>query len=208
MNFFSFFWVPLFYLLWRLIYRKDYSGGVSAFFFGIVTALLQFLFGSIVTPGGFGFSRWLYGFVEIVSLPVLLPMLVCGGFVLLGALPKSADFADFALLWIMPVAVFRALSWGELRDPILLALVPVLWTALAVGIHFFISLIIARPKWYVIIPCLLGILFLPLAAPAVYWAFFSHQSVLGFAIFAAVIIPLLFSVIAGLLRFKGRQEAA
>jgi hypothetical protein len=39
--------------------------------------------------------------------------------------------------------------------------------------------------------CVLGILALPAAASAAYWAFFSHQTKLGFILFFAAQIPLI-----------------
>ena len=202
MSFFCFLWVPLFYFFRRSFSTGCGAGAVWALILGSITAFFQFFFGNLVNPGGFGFFRWLYGFVDIVSLPVLLPFLVYSILVYFKLISEKTDFANFALLWIMPTAAFRALSWSVLRDPVLLVLVPVMWTALAVGIQFFMELITEYTRWYVIFFSVLCICLLPAAAAAAYWAFFSQQNMLGFMIAAAVIAPLLFATIMDFLHVR------
>ena len=200
MSLFCMLWVPLFYLFRRSVSGEGGSGGVWALLLGSVTAIFQFSFGYLVNPGGFGLSRWLSGFMDIVSLPVLIPILVYAILILFKSFQGNTDFANFALLWIIPVAALRAVSWSALSDPVLLVMVPLLWTAVAVGISFFIQCITVRLRWYVVIPSVLCILALPLAAASAYWAFFTQQELLGFLLFFATLIPLLVSIIRDFIR--------
>jgi len=182
-------WVPLFFLLRRSITGGNSSGGVWALLLGSITAIIQFLMGYLVSPGGFGFSRWLFGFIDIVSLPVLIPLFICFFMFLFRGFSGEIDFGSFMLLWLIPVSALRALSWSSLNEPLLLIAVPLLWTALAVGISFFINLMANYPRWYLIILSFLCILILPVSAAFTYWAFFSQQTAMGFLLFFVTHIP-------------------
>jgi hypothetical protein len=187
-------WVPFFYLLRRSFCGDKGSGSVWALLLGSITAIIQFFLGNLVSPGGFGFSRWLFGFIDIVSLPVLIPLFICFLMFLFRGFSGEADFANFILLWLIPVGALRALSWSPNSEPILLIAVPLLWTSLAVGIPFFINWIINNLRWYVIVISILCILILPLTAASAYWAFFSQQTLIGFGLLFASLIPLGFSL--------------
>jgi hypothetical protein len=187
-------WVPFFYLLRRSFCGDNSSGSVWALLLGSITAIIQFFLGNLVSPGGFGFSRWLFGFVDIVSLPVLIPLFICFLMFLFRGFSGNAGFANFTLLWLIPVGAFRALSWSSYSEPILLVAVPLLWTALAVGIPFFINWMAKNTRWYTIIISILCILILPLMAASAYWAFFSQQTLLGFILFFVTLIPMAFSL--------------
>ncbi|WP_461248237.1 hypothetical protein [Treponema sp. R6D11] len=176
--------------MFRRTFTGGGGGGVWALLLGSITALLQFFMGYMIKPGGFGLSRWLFGFFEIVSLPVLIPIILYAFLYLFRGLSGSADFADFALLWMIPVAALRAIGWGPTNDVILLISVPLLWTALAVGIPFFINLIANNFRWYTLILSIICLLILPLPAATSYWAFFSQQTALGFLLFFVTQIPL------------------
>ena len=189
------FWVPFFYLFRRSASGGQISGGVWALLFGSITAILHFLLGTLVEPGGFGLSRWVYGFVEIISLPALVPLLIYTILSLFRGFDDASGFADFSLLWLIPVAALRSISWGSQNDPILLVMAPLLWTALAVGIPFFIKILFLRVRWYVIIPVVLCILILPVAAASAYWFFFSHDNIKGAILLSVVIIPMILSVL-------------
>ena len=195
MSFFCLFWTPLFYFFWCAITGSNASsGGVWAFLAGSVVALLHFFLGPLVDPGGFGLSRWLSAFVDIVTLPALAPFflyLVLFGLKVIGG---TANFANFALLWIIPGAIVRALSWISLHDPILLVLVPVLWTAIAVGVSFFISLM-RTGRALAIIAAILCLPIVPLAAASSYWAFYGQKTFMGFLFLTAAATPMLVSVI-------------
>ena len=195
--------MPLFYLFWRSISETNSStGGVWALIMGSIVALVQFFLGALVESGGFGLSRWVSGFVDIVTLPALAPLVVYFFLVLFKIVSGTIDFANFALLWLIPGAAIRAVSWSSQTDPILLVLVPVLWTAIAVGIPFFIK-IIMNGRILAVIPSALGILAAPFAASCSYWAFFSQKSSLGFLFLFAAAAPMLASMI--LLFFKAQS---
>jgi len=189
MSVFCLLWVPFFFLF-RRTFAGGGGGGVWALLLGSITAILQFFLGYMISPGGFGFSRWLFGFIEIVSLPVLTPLILYALLYFLRGVSGSADFADFALLWLIPVGALRAIGWGPTNDVILLVSVPLLWTALAVGIPFFINLTANNFRWYTLILSVLCVLILPLSAATCYWAFFSQQTWLGFLMLFVTHIPL------------------
>jgi hypothetical protein len=189
MSLFCLLWIPLFYFFRRsLAAGEGGAGGVLALLLGSVAAVFQFFLGSLVNPGGFGFSRWISGFVDVVSLPVLIPLVIYAVFIALRLLTGVPDFANFTLLWLIPGGVFRFLGWGALNDPILLVMVPLLWTAVALGVSFFINTLGSGG-----IPALalsiLAILAVPVLAATAYWAFFAQKNVLGFCLFFAALAP-------------------
>jgi hypothetical protein len=200
MSLFCLLWVPLFYLLRRSFSGGNDSGNVWALLLGSITAIIQFFLGYLVSPGGFGFSRWLFGFIDIVSLPVLIPLFICFLMLLFRGFSGEADFVNFSLLWLIPVATLRALSWSAYNEPVLLVAVPLLWTALAVGISFFVYWLVNNFRWYTAVVSILCILILPVIAAAVYWAFFSQRTALGFLLLFAAHIPLALSITFDILR--------
>jgi hypothetical protein len=200
MSFFCLLYVPLFYLFRRSVSPAGGGGEVWALLLGSVAALFQFFLGSLVKAGGFGFSRWMSGFVDIVSLPVLAPLLVYLVFVFFRFFSGGADFTGFTLLWLVPAAALRALSWSSRGDPILLVLAPLLWTALAEGIPFFTRIVIRYSRWYIAAPSAFCVLALPLAAATSYWAFFSQRTLTGFLFFFVTIIPMAVSLTLASLR--------
>ena len=169
-----------------------------ALLLGSITAITQFFLGDFVSPGGFGFSRFLFGFIEITSLPVLIPLIFYLIILIFKRFSEEMDFVNFALLWLIPVAALRALSWSSTNDPILLIMAPLLWTALAVGIPFFINLMINNLRWYIIAVSVLCILIMPVLACIVYWAFFSQQELLGYTLLIVTHIPMGFSFFFGI----------
>jgi len=188
MTYFCLLWVPLFYLFRRSLGGGG-SGSVWALLLGSITAIIQYLLGYLFSPGGFGFSRWLFGFFEIVSMPVLLPFIVYFVMYTFGGFSAEVDFSSFTLLWLIPVGALRALTWSSMNDPILLVMTPLLWTALAVGISFLIQWMINSYNILITILAVFCMILLPIAAAAAYWAFFSQQTLIGFALFAAANVP-------------------
>jgi len=196
-------WVPFVYLLRRSIFGKgSSSGGVWALIFGVVTAAVQFFLGDFINPGGFGFSRVLFGFIDLICVPVLIPVFIYLIMLIFRRFSGEIDFCVFTLLWLIPAGCFRALGWSSgnyaastLNDPILFIAVPVLWTALAVGVSFFISWIINSRYIIFKIAASLCILILPPAAALSYWAFFSQQTYLGYGLLILVNIPFILSLI-------------
>ena len=193
MVFFCLLWVPLIYLL-RRTFSQSSSSGIWALLLGSITAIVQFFLGYLVSPGGFGFSRFLFGFIEIASLPVLIPLVFYLIILIFKRFDDDMDFSNFALLWLVPVGALRALSWSSTNDPILLVMAPLLWTALAVGIPYFINLMRENMRFHIIAASVLGMLALPVMACAAYWAFFSQQELLGFVLLIAAHIPMGFSL--------------
>jgi len=189
MSFFCLLWVPFFLLLRRSLTGAS-GGSIFALLFGSITAVIQFLLGDLVNPVGFGFSRWLYGFIDIVSLPVLLPVILYTIRLVFRSSSGDADFEGFTMFWIIPVGALRALSWSAQSDPLLLVAVPLLWTALAAGIAFLIHLLMESYSTIVKIGYFLCILALPIFGALTYWAFFSQQTLLGFLFFAITHVPL------------------
>jgi len=190
MSIFCLLWVPVFYLLRRSFSGTGASGGVWALLLGSITAIIQFFLGYLVSPGGFGFSRWLFGFIDVVCLPVLVPLVLYALLCFFRGFSGNTDFANFALLWLIPVGALRAIGWSPTSDSILLIAVPLLWTALAVGIPFFINLIGNNFSWSKAVVSIFCILLLPVIAAGAYWAFFSQHIVIGFVLFFAANVPL------------------
>jgi hypothetical protein len=191
MSLFCFLWTPLFYLFWRSVTATgtESSGEVWALLLGSVVAFVRFLQGSFISPGAFGLSRWLSACVDIVALPATLPLLACVLLVRLRMLGGAVNYAGFALLWLIPGAAIRAVSWSALKDPFLLVLTPALWTAIAVGVPFFIALVGKSPR-LLVIPLAMAGAALPLLAATVYWAFFSQRNWLGLLLLVPALVPL------------------
>lgn len=191
MSLFCFLWTPLFYLFWRSIAApgSESSGEIWALLLGSVVAFIRFLLGSFISPGVFGLSRWISACVDIVALPAMLPLLVCPLLIRLRVLGNTVNYANFALFWLIPGAAMRAVSWSALKDPLLLALAPALWTAIATGVPFFIVMMGKSRRW-LILPQAMAAAALPLLAATTYWAFFSQRNWLGILLFLLTLIPL------------------
>lgn len=200
MSFFCLLWIPLFYLFWRnLTGNEAFAGGVWAPLAGSIVALIWFFMGPIVDHGGFGISRWVSGCLDIIVLPALVPILFYLFLVCFKIISGNVNFANFALLWLIPGAAIKAISWSSQSDPILLVLVPILWTAIAVGIPFFAGFF-QYGRLVVIIPASLGILVVPFAAACSYWAFFTQKSLWGFLFLFAAAAPMLVSLVMLLMK--------
>ncbi|MDR2305321.1 MAG: hypothetical protein LBE10_12155 [Treponema sp.] len=202
MSLFCFLWMPVFYFFSRsLSENAEFEGGVSALLLGSLTAVARFFLGSFINPGGFGLSLWFSGFVDIVCLPVLLPLTVYFFFIIFRIFGTLHGFLPFTLLWLIPVAAIRAVGWTIQRDPLYLVLIPLLWTALAAGIPFFIDLMLNRhPR--VIVPASLGILALPFLSATVYWAFYSQRIMMGFFLLFLILVPVVIYIIKSLVKKK------
>jgi hypothetical protein len=190
--------MPLFFFFWRSIARPDAKGacGIWALILGSVVAFIQFLQGGsllgafVISPGAFGFSRWLSICVDIVTLPAVLPLLVCIILSRLRILIGAANYTNFALIWLIPASAIRAVS-GAQNDPAVLVLTPILWTAIATGVPFF-SAIMRSSRTH--IPAAIAMAGLPFLAATAYWAFFSQRTRMVFLLLAATLIPMGISV--------------
>ncbi|MDR2922770.1 MAG: hypothetical protein LBU85_05450 [Treponema sp.] len=196
MSVFCLLWVPLFYF-----FRRSISGGKTgmgwwALLPGCAAVVVRYLTGPLVTQTGFGLSCWLSGFVDIVSLPVLVPVAVCVLLTALRLFPSGADMGGFTLLWLVPLTFYYSMDRSLPYSPLMLVLVPVLWTVQALGVSFFIGFILKYRRWYVIIPSILSAAALPLMASTSWWAFYSQQTNAGFLTLFVSVIPALVSIIA------------
>ena len=190
MIFFCLLWIPLFFAFWRSVSNAEGHGIGWALFLGIVYTTLQYFFGPFIDPGSFGLYRWLGGFVDIVCVPVLIPLVICLLLIAVRALPGNADIGGFILLFLVPLSAFRSMDWYSPGLPIKLILVPVLWTALATGISALFFLARTRPKWYNIILAALVIAVMPFFAATAWWAFYVHQTLIGYVCLITSLIPL------------------
>lgn len=192
MNLFCILWAPFFYFFWISLNpaKNDSSGGVWALLLGSAFALIKFITGPWIPPGEFGGNRWLSALVDTIGIPAILPFALYALFAAFRIIPFSGDMAGFALLWLIPQGVLRSLSREGRYDPIFLALVPLLWTALVVGIACFIRILTGGNRRFVAFLAVPGILALPLAAVTCYWAFFCQRILWGWALFAGSLLPL------------------
>ena len=187
-------WVPLFYFLRRALAPRGGGGSVWALILGSAVVVAQFFAGPFVEPGAFGPYRWASGFVDVVSGPVLVPLILYLLFVEMGLVSAKSDYAAFALLWLVPLSAFRAMDWISPPAPHSLVLVPVLWTSLAVGIPEAFAF--AKRNARLAAPAALAMLALPFAAATSWWAFYSHRPAAGFLFLAASAAPMLASLAA------------
>ncbi|MDR0525482.1 MAG: hypothetical protein LBG90_06390 [Spirochaetaceae bacterium] len=186
-------WTPLLYFFWSALTPEQGAGGrgIAALVLGSVTGGTKFFLGAFVEPEGFSVSRWVSGFVDMVSAPVLLPFAV---YMLLLPLKGTRNFGSFALLWLIPDIGIRLAGWNVQNNPLLLVLVPVLQTAIALGLASCLRLMGTKKIGGVFLG-FLGICAVPLAGATSYWAFFSQNPFLGRIFFGLTVFP----GIAGLL---------
>ena len=200
MSLFCLLWLPFFYLFWRVLSgNKIFSGGVWALVMGSIVAMLQFFLGSFFDPEGFGLSRLINGFVDIITLPALLPFFIYSLLIAFRVITGNIDFVGFALLWLIPSGAIRAFSWSSQSDPVHMVLIPLLWTSIAVGLPFFAGLFRYR-RVYVIFPACLGLLLVPFAATCAYWAFYAQKAIWGFLFLMFAATPMLVATILSFIR--------
>jgi hypothetical protein len=208
MNLFCLLWAPLFYFFWVSLKPLNVNnpGGPGALLLGSVCALVR-LTSPWVSPGEFGFSRWLSALVDTVGLPALLPFLFFVLFSALKIIPSPGNPPGFALIWLIPEGILRSVSRSGRREPVFLVLVPLLWTALALGIPFFARLLLTGKgnRWLRGACALFGMAALPLAAVTCYWAFFCQRLSLGWILFAVTLLPAIFYLVEAVT--KSRQWA-
>jgi len=209
MGLFCLFWIPLAYFFRRTVAVGSAGGSAWALVFGSVLVAVQFFVGPLVDPGYFGFYRWLSSFVDVVSAPVLVPLVLYLLFVEMGLVSAKTDYASFALLWLVPLSAFRAAQWLSPPSPVMLVIVPMLWASLALGIPAMVGVAKKHRCWYVIAPAAMCIAALPFAAATSWWAFFSHRTAIGFLFLAISVFPsLVSSAIPLFLMVMGRRPEA
>lgn len=204
MSFFCLLWIPFFYFARRPVSSGESGKVIWILAMGCAAAVTHYFSGDLFYSGGFGLSRWMSGFVNFTGLPVLIPFAVCMLLIKFRLFPQDTDSASFILIWLIPSAVYRSISWNSPGFPVFLVLIPLLWTAQAVGIPFFTSLMIKYSRRYFIAILLaLCLLTLPAAAATCWWAFYRQQAVLGFILLLAAMIPSAISIGAGFSRKAG-----
>jgi len=196
MNVFCLLWMPMFFFFKRSISSGKTVMGGWALLLGCAVVLLRYLTGPLVTSAGFGLSRWLSGFIDIISLPVIVPVAVCVVLIALRRFPSDVDIGSFIFLWLIPLNFYYSVDGSLPYSPLMLVLVPLLWTAQALGISFFIGFILKYRRWYVIIPSILAALVLPLTAATAWWAFYVQQTQTGCLFLFVSLMPALISLIA------------
>jgi hypothetical protein len=195
MSVFCLLWIPVFYFFRRSISGVKTGMGWWALLSGCAAVFIRYLTVPFITPVGFGLSRWLSGFIDIVSLPVLVPVAVCVILAALRFFPSDVDICGFTLLWLVPLAFYYSVDRSLLYSPLMLVLTPLLWTVQSLGISFFIGFIFKYRRWYVIIPSALSAVALPLIASLSWWAFYSQQTMAGCVSLFVSLIPALVSLI-------------
>jgi hypothetical protein len=196
MNFFCLLWVPLFYLFWRSMNEDSTeTNPFWALVLGGIVALGQNYAGFLITPDEFGFMRWLHCLIDIIALPALVPIIIA---LILGSIHHKQDsvaITNFALLFIIPNAALRSVSRNVLQEPVGLLCVPLLWTALAMAIPFFIRPLLKRCNIFTVSIGCLGFIALPLLAGSSYWALFCQDTVRGMALLGITFVPVIFAVV-------------
>ena len=185
----------MFYLFWRSLNDESaLEGGTWALLLGTIIAFFRFFLGNFVNAGGFGLERWVSACIDIVGLPVALPFIICVLFALFRIISAQVNFTNYTFLWLIPVAAVRTLGWSSQNNPILLMGVPVLWTAVALGMGLFIRIV--QNGWGLgLIPAILGAIALPLVGATAYWALFSQYNLLGISLFIVCCIPMIISIV-------------
>jgi len=206
MSVFCLLWVPMFYFFRRSISNGRTGMGWWALLLGCAAVLVRYFTGRLIEPVGFGLSCWLSGFIDIVGLPVLVPVVVCVLLIAFRVFPSDVDIGGFTFLWLIPLTFYYSLEGSLLYSPLMLVLVPLLWTTQTLGVSFFIDCIIKYRRWYIIIPSIPAAAVLPLIASSVWWAFYSQQTKIACLFLFASIIPALVSVMVDWGSGRGREQ--
>ena len=204
MSFFCLLWIPAFYFYRRSISGAKTGKGVWALLLGCAAVLVRYFSGPLVTAGSLGLSRWLSGFIDIVSLPVIVPLVIALLLVKKRVFPDNLDYAGFTLLWLAPLGLYFSIDRTSLYSPVILVLAPLLWTVQALGMSFFIGFIFKYRRWYVTASAILAAAAQSLIACTSWWAFYSQQTPAGCAFLFVSLIPVTISLIAE----WGRNQAA
>jgi hypothetical protein len=184
-------WVPLVLLFWSSPDTGS-SGGkgvgvLGALVFGTLAGVTHYVAGSFIKPLDFGLSRWFFSLVDIVLLPVVLPLLVFLLFSLF-RLFAGMESVKFVLFWLIPEGILRSIGWSAEGDPVFLVLVPLLWTSLVLGLVFFAGLFRELSGWMKILSCC-AVPFLLFLGASCFWAFYGQRYFLGWGLLVLTAIP-------------------
>jgi len=198
MSVFCLLWIPAFYFFRRSVCVVKTVTVWRALLLGCAAVFVRYLAGPpFAPPPGFGVSCWLYGFFNFVCLPVLVPVVVRVILSVARLLPRDLDTGGFTLLWLVPSAFYYSAGGYLFYSPLMLVLVPLLWTAQALGVSFFIDRIIAYRRRFVVVPLALSALILPPLACTSWWAFYSQRTPEGFLFLFLCAAPAAVSMITG-----------
>lgn len=164
---------------------------VLVFLVNTLLSFFKYLNGPVIQDNAFGFMRWLYYFIDILSLPLIIPLLL-GLFVFI-FLRRDSFYSvmEFTLVYFIPESFFRAMLWSEIPDPVLLVAVPVLWTALAIGIPYLLMLFHEEIGILSYGSLVGAIVLVPLSNTAI-WALYERNFLLGISLFVFSLFPCLF----------------
>jgi hypothetical protein len=189
MSLFCLLWLPLFYLFWRSgIEDTAVTDTVWAIILGSSAALIQHA-GMLTILDEFGLKRWIYGTVNDIAIPALIPLILSMMPVLVKKPVSSEDMVSFALLYLIPHAALRSVSRNGINYPSAMVLLPILWTIIVLAIPYFAKRIALRRTIITIPFAVIGIIAVPLLAGSSYWAFFCQQTVPGFVLLGIAAIP-------------------
>lgn len=161
---------------------------MTALLLGFAAALLRHFVGPLLRPAGFGPSLFLYSLVDVIALPALFPLAFRSAFAL-GSGEPDIEYGEFALFWLIPVAVMHAVFWSARPEPVHLVLVPLLWSTIALGVPYLVRRFREEIGALSVVALIAAVL-LPFAACLTYQAFFSHRPLLGMVLLVPCILPM------------------
>ncbi|MEW6563897.1 MAG: hypothetical protein AB1404_00190 [Spirochaetota bacterium] len=194
---FSILWIPALYLFVEALQQPrdpEKKGMVLAVIGGSCFAVFYFFIPQFVPEGAFGFLRFLYGFFDVVALPVLLPLIFRYLLQIRYGHQKYIEIHQFVLMWLIPVALVKGIQWNINKDPILLVLVPLLWGALSIGLPWLINKA-EEEIGFLSFLSYAGTVLLSLIATAAYWAWFSKLYIAAFPLAIVSMFPSLWYLI-------------
>jgi hypothetical protein len=172
---FSILYIPALYLFVEALQQpkdREKKGMILAIFGGSLIGVLAFFFPRLVPEGSFGFLRWFHGFIDVIALPVLIPLLFRYLLQIRYKHQNYIEISQFILLWLIPLALVKSIQWNVHKDGILLVLTPGLWGALSIGIPWLLEKAEEEIGFLSFIAAATAVL-LPLCATTAYWAWFS-----------------------------------
>ncbi|GHU43407.1 hypothetical protein FACS1894190_13860 [Spirochaetia bacterium] len=166
---------------------------------GCLSAFVRFLLPDFVgdSADGFGAVRFANAFVDYAALPVIFPIIAA---FIIGRVwndLKIKDPTGWILIALIPVAAVRTSQWSALVMPLRLVLVPILWSACAVGI-FPAAQLFKRKLVFKTLSVLItaGLLFL---SSLIWFAFFCHENIYG-AVMLLILLAYPITILAILFR--------
>ncbi|GHU85251.1 hypothetical protein FACS189473_4070 [Spirochaetia bacterium] len=189
MSLFCLLWAPLLLVFWLSLGPGGKSAPFWAIVLGTLAALIHYFAGYSIKASGLGLSRWFFALTDIIVFPAVLPFLAWGLLPLFRRLDGEAEPVQFALLWLIPASIAGSIKWSVQLNPVFLVLAPILWTAVVLGIAFFIRIIREQYSLWIIIPAALGIAAVPFLAASSFWAFYAQRTLPGLILLLITAIP-------------------